>query len=73
MSGEWVPMALAWYDTRIFNCSFCGIMMAREYWADDEFPGEKFCEESCAGVKRRLMAESAGADAAAQAGDAADV
>ncbi len=73
MSGKWVPMALAWYDTRIFNCSFCGIMMAREYWTDDEFPGEKFCEESCAGVKRRLMAEIAEANASKRVKDATDV
>ena len=79
MSGKWVPFDLAWYDTRIFNCSFCGIMMAREHWVDDEFPGEKFCEDRCADVKRRLGEELAEAKAAGRvedagrAGEAADV
>ena len=70
MSGKWVPFDLAWYDTRIFNCSFCGIMMAREYWVDDEFTGEMFCEDRCADVKRRVRAEFAAAKAAGRVEDA---
>ena len=59
MAGRWVALSKPWYDTQIDNCSFCGIMMAREYWADDEFPGERFCNDACADVKRRLAAEAA--------------
>ena len=70
MSGKWVPFELAWYDTRIFNCSFCGIMMAREYWVDDEFSGEMFCEDKCADVKRRVRAEFAEAKAAGRVEEA---
>lgn len=54
MSGRMVTVETPWYETRIMNCSFCGIMMARQYWADDAFKGERFCTEACADVKRRL-------------------
>lgn len=58
MTGKWVALNKPWYDTQIVNCSYCGIMIAREFWADDEFPGERFCEQACADVKRRLAAEA---------------
>jgi hypothetical protein len=45
-------------------------MMAREYWVDDEYPGEMFCEDKCADVKRRLRAEFAAAKAAGRVEDA---
>ena len=54
-------------------------MMAREYWVDDEFPGDMYCEDKCADVKRRLRAEFAAAKAegrvedAGRAGEANDV
>ena len=53
-----MTLDLAWYDTRILNCSYCGKMIAKQYWADDDYPGQKFCEEACVGVKRRLEAEA---------------
>lgn len=58
MPGKRAALNKPWYDTQIVNCSYCGIMIAREFWADDEFPGERFCEEACADVKRRLAAEA---------------
>ncbi len=58
MAGTIVALDLAWYDTRILNCSYCGKMIAKHYWADDDYPDQKFCEEACVGVKRRLEAES---------------
>jgi len=54
MSGRTVLIEAPWYETRITNCSFCGIMIARQYWQDDQFEGERFCTEACADVKRRL-------------------
>lgn len=59
MSGRRLALNKPWYDTEIANCSFCGIMIAKEYWADDDYPGDRFCEQECAGVKRRLAAEEA--------------
>lgn len=56
MSGRIVTVDIQWHETRIDNCTFCGKMTARTYWADDEFPGERFCRESCADVKRRREA-----------------
>ena len=58
MPGKRVALNKPWYDTQIVNCSYCGIMIAREFWADDDFPGERFCNEACADVKRRLAAET---------------
>jgi len=49
-----ITVELPWYETRIMNCSFCGIMMARQYWRDDSYPTERFCGVDCADVKRRL-------------------
>jgi hypothetical protein len=54
MSGAYVALVFPWYETRILNCSFCGKMIAGEYWQDKSFPADKFCEPSCADVKRRL-------------------
>jgi hypothetical protein len=54
MSGGYVALVFPWYETRILNCSFCGKMIAGEYWQDKGFPDDKFCEPSCADVKRRL-------------------
>lgn len=54
MSGGYVALVFPWYETRILNCSFCGKMIAGEYWQDQAFPVDKFCEPSCADVKRRL-------------------
>lgn len=59
MSGEWRDLNKPWYDTEIANCSFCGIMLARNYWADGDYPDDRFCESECADVKRRLAAEAA--------------
>lgn len=58
MSGRTVMVEAPWYETRIMNCSFCGIMIAREYWQDDQFKGDRFCTEGCADVKRRLEREA---------------
>ncbi len=57
MSGHYVSLDLPWYETRILNCSFCGKMVAVQYWCDDLFPAEKFCEPACAEVKRRLASQ----------------
>ena len=54
MSGRYLSLDLPWYETRILNCSFCGKMIAVQYWHDDSFPEDKFCEPGCAEVKRRL-------------------
>jgi hypothetical protein len=54
MSSYYVSVVFPWYETRILNCSFCGKMIAGEYWQDESFPADKFCEPSCADVKRRL-------------------
>jgi hypothetical protein len=56
MSGRCVGLVFPWYETRILNCSFCGKMIAGSYWQEDAFPADKFCEPSCAEVKRRLKA-----------------
>ena len=58
MSGRTVVVEAPWYETRIMNCSFCGIMIAREFWQDDQFKSDRFCTEACADVKRRLERES---------------
>jgi|TARA_B100002003_G_C13999199_1_gene482429 hypothetical protein len=58
MSGTQLTLNKPWYDTEIVNCSFCGIMIAQEYWADDDFPDDLFCQQACADVKRRLEAEA---------------
>jgi hypothetical protein len=60
MSGAYVDLVFPWYETRILNCSFCGKMIAGEYWQDDSFPDDKFCEPSCAEVKRRLKGRHRG-------------
>jgi hypothetical protein len=54
MAGHYVDLSTPWYETRILNCSFCGKMIAARYWHDDAFVDDKFCEPSCADVKRRL-------------------
>ena len=54
MPGRYVALDFPWYETRILNCSFCGKMIAGEYWQDSAFPSDKFCEPSCAEVKQRL-------------------
>jgi len=54
MTGRYVEINFPWYESRILNCSFCGKMIAGEYWNDDEFTEDKFCEPSCVGVKLRL-------------------
>jgi len=33
-------------------------MIARDYWADDDYPADKFCEPACADVKRRALAKA---------------
>ena len=53
MTGKMLTIEVPWYETRIENCSYCGKMIARNYWADDEFPDDKFCERQCVDVKRR--------------------
>ncbi len=53
MTGKMLTIELPWYETRIENCSYCGKMIARNYWADDDYPDDKFCEPECADVKRR--------------------
>ena len=72
MSGRRLALNKPWYDTEIVNCSFCGIMVARDYWADDDYPGDRFCEQECADVKRRLAAEQAGS-APTSSGTTSDV
>ena len=37
MTGKTHVLDIPWQETRILNCSFCGIMIARSYWEDDEF------------------------------------
>ena len=54
MTGRYVSLDIPWYETRILNCTFCGKMIAGRYWEDDAHPADKFCEASCAEVKRRL-------------------
>ena len=54
MPGSIQTIDLSWKNTRILNCTFCGRMIARKYWEDQEFPDERFCEEACADVKRSL-------------------
>ena len=56
MPGQERSLEVSWKDTRVVNCTFCGRMIARRYWADDQYPGELICEESCADVKRSLGA-----------------
>jgi len=43
MSGRYVALDFPWYETRILNCSFCGKMIAGEYWQDSAYPDDKFC------------------------------
>ena len=45
MTGKTLTIEVPWYETRIENCSYCGKMIARNYWADDDFPDDKFCEQ----------------------------
>lgn len=54
MSGNYATLDLPWYETRILNCSFCGKMIAVQYWREDSYPADKFCEPACADLKRRL-------------------
>jgi hypothetical protein len=54
MSGSFVSLDYPWYETRILNCAFCGKMIAGQYWHDDSFPDDKFCEPSCVALKRRM-------------------
>jgi hypothetical protein len=60
MTGRLVRLDIPWYETRINNCSFCGIMIAGQYWQDDDYPNEMFCTAACAEVKRRLAREGTG-------------
>lgn len=55
MSGQQITLEIPWHETRILNCFFCGRMISRIYWEDDQFPDQKFCEASCADVKRSLI------------------
>lgn len=61
MPGRHHTLEIPWHETRILNCSFCGRMIARVYWQDDDYPDEKFCEAPCADVKRSLAPARAGA------------
>ncbi len=54
MSGTQKTLEIPWHETRILNCYFCGRMISRIYWEDHEFPHQKFCEASCADLKRSL-------------------
>jgi len=54
MTGKYVTLDIPWYETRILNCTFCGKMVAGRFWQDDGYPADKFCDSSCADVKRRL-------------------
>ena len=54
MSGKLLTIDVPWYETRIENCSYCDKMIARAYWADDDYPADKFCEADCADIKRRM-------------------
>lgn len=56
MPGRERSLAVSWKDTRVVNCTYCGRMIARRYWEDRDFPGDRFCEERCADVKRSLLA-----------------
>ena len=56
MPGRERQLETSWKDTRVVNCSFCGRMIARHYWEDDDFPSDRFCEAACADVKRSLAA-----------------
>ena len=58
MTGKNINIEVPWYETRIENCSYCGKMIARNYWAADDFPDDKFCEPQCADVKRRASQQS---------------
>ncbi len=46
--SEMVPLGLAWYQTRVVNCMFCGQMLPRRRWRDDRAPDQPFCGEACA-------------------------
>jgi len=58
VTGKTLTIEVPWYETRIENCSYCGKMIARNYWADDDFPDDKFCEQQCSDVKRRASHQS---------------
>lgn len=60
MRGQMLSINVPWYETRIENCSFCGKMIARTYWADDDYPEDKFCEADCADIKRRVSQKVSG-------------
>jgi NMD protein affecting ribosome stability and mRNA decay len=57
MTGRIITFEVPWYETGIENCSYCGKMFARHYWADDDYADDKFCEQACADVKRRMAGE----------------
>jgi len=54
MPGQQQTLEITWYETRIINCFFCGRMISRIYWEDNDWTGQKFCTESCADLKRSL-------------------
>jgi len=58
MTGQNLTIEVPWYETRIENCSYCGKMIARAYWADDDYPEDKFCEAECADIKRRAAQQA---------------
>jgi endogenous inhibitor of DNA gyrase (YacG/DUF329 family) len=42
------PLGLAWYQTRVVNCNFCGQVLPRRAFRDERAPGASFCSERCA-------------------------
>ena len=55
MRSGYCKINTPWYETKILNCTFCGKVLANQYWQDSRFSDQKFCEQSCANTKKNLI------------------
>ncbi len=46
--GYWEDLELAWWDTNVVNCSFCGQMIPKRRWVSEiNGQAQSFCSLDC--------------------------
>jgi hypothetical protein len=55
---------VAWWETNVIHCAFCGQMIPRDVWRSDE--GLGFCNTECEGLYRTYWVPKYGAKTAGQ-------
>jgi hypothetical protein len=62
--GHWERRDVAWWETNVIHCAFCGQMIPRDVWRSDE--GLGFCNTECEGLYRTYWVPKYGAKTAGQ-------